>query len=354
MATSKTISTIFDTTSSNAKTTDASTISAANPINQILPTTTATTSVVNGLLGGLATSLIGNSSALTSTLAAAQDATSIINRASNLGNEFTKNIDSLGGQVLSSILTNSGFVGDNAVIVNGLLGASKGKPLSEMIKYQANQVKLVVNGTQQLIKDIKDFDVNSLTSVMSLLNGVMGQGAVASLIDASAELTMLKALNDAALKLGLPQAIDSILGYDTDSVNKRTILLDGLPLAVQQSNLYYIRKTVATCGAGACWARCPDIIGDIIAYYQLPAGVTVPTTAECSEIVQTLGTLSSTWRYANVTGTQKINLSVFYRANDIAKQTLMLDAGLVSPLLIASNFPETDTLTVFKQFYPIY
>ena len=354
MAKSKTVSTIFDTTSSNAKTADASTVAAANPINQILPTQTATTSLVNGLLGGLATSLIGNSSALNSALTAAQDTTALVNRASNLGNDFTKNIDSLGGKVLTSILTNSGFVGDNAVIVDGLLGASKGKPLSEMIKYQSNQVKLVVNGTQQLIKDIKDFDTHSLTSVMTLLNGVMGQGAVASLIDASAELTMLKVLNDAALKLGLSKAIDSIFDYDTDASNKRILLLDGLPLAVQQSNLYYIRKAVSVSGAGACWARCPDIIGDIITYYQLPTGVTVPTSAECSELIQTLNTLSSTWRYANVSGTQKINLSIFYRANEVSKQTLMLEPSLVSPLLIANNFPAADTLTTFKQFYPIY
>lgn len=358
MAQSKTVNTIFQTNSqAETKVVTGATVIAANPINNLIELATATFApITNGLLGGLGSNLLAESKKYDLTkFKNVFDPAGFKDRAKTLGTNLTKNLDSLGGKVLNDVLTNSGYLGDNKEIVAGLLGATKGKPISEIIKYQSNNVKAVINGVESTIKDIKNFDTDSLGSVMTMMGAIMGDPSMAQLIDSSAEMTMLKTLNDAAIYLGIPKAIDHILDYKKDDASARRLLLsDGLPNAVSQSDLYYISRTIDECGVGSILSRQPNIISDILANYTLPQGEWDPQPQHLEQLVATLTRISSTWQFAKVGGEQKIDLNILYKANATARQVLMFDPNLVPAIVIANNFPSQPVKPFFKRCYPYY
>lgn len=337
--------------------TTSSTITGGTPVNNLEKATTAKQEKSNsGMLGKLNDSLagkvligLGNEYNKNK-----YDPKAFYNSVKNIGNNFTKNLDSLGGKVLSNVLTNSGFLGDPSEIVNGLLGASKGKPLSEMIKYQQDQVKVVVNGVDTIIKDLKDFDVESVGSVVAMINGIIGDGALAEALDLGAEFAMLRELNTASLLMGIAGSIDCILEYKKEKKEQRLILLDGLPTAVRMGNIDYINKSIERCGLGSVWSRCPEIITELLVAYRLPEGQPAPTDYSVKLLIEVLDRLKDNWEFLGGVGSQKLNLNVFNKLSQDAALSLGLNARFKDSIAISGVYVPAQFQTSFKTAYPWY
>lgn len=341
----------------NVEVTTSSTITGGTPVNNLEKATTVKMDKsVNGIMGKLNNSLAGKVLTQVGKEYSKNnyDPAALYKSVKNIGNNFTKNLDSLGGKVLSNVLVNSGFLGDPSEIVNGLLGASKDKPLSEMIKYQKDQIKVLVNGAEQIIEDIKDFDIESVGSIVNLINGIVGDENLALALDLTSEFAMLKELNDSSLLLGIAGSIDCILEYKKDKKEQRIILLDGLPTAVRMSNIYYINKTIEKCGLGATWSRCPDIITEILSSYTFPEGQSTPTDGSTNDLVGVLDRLLPRWEYKKGLGKEKLNLNVFNKISGDAASALGLNARFKDCVTIAGTYASPDFTSSFKKAYPYY
>lgn len=337
--------------------TTSSTITGGTPVNNLEKATSVKTDKsVNGLLGKLGGTVAGKAlSAVGKEYAKnAYDAVSIYKKAKDFGNNLTKNIDSLGGQVLTNVLQNSGYLGNPSEIVDGILGASKGKPLSEMIKYQKDQVKFVVNGMSKVVDDIQDFDIESVGSVLTMINSIVGDENLATALDLNAEFAMLKELNNSSLLLGLAGSIDAILEYKKDKKEQRLLLLDGLPVAVSMSNLDYIKKTIEKCGLGATWSRCPDILTSILTNYRLPEDLTTPSEYSILQLIETLDSLAPNWEVKTGQGKVKYNLNVFNNISSDASSSLGLNERFKDIIAITGTYVSMNNQAAFKMAYPYY
>lgn len=358
MSKSKLASTIVSTDGKGkVEVTTSSTITGGTPVNNLEKATTvkmdkSVTGIMgklNGSLAGKVLSQVGKEYSKNN-----YDPAALYKSVKNIGNNFTKNLDSLGGKVLTNVLVNSGFLGDPSEIVNGILGASKDKPLSEMIKYQKDQIKMIVNGTEQVVSDLKDFDIESVGSIVNLINGIVGDENLALALDLTAEFAMLKELNDSSLLMGIAGSIDCILEYKKDKKEQRILLLDGLPIAVRMSNIYYINKTIETCGLGAVWSRCPEIITELLSTYTFPEGQSSASESNTAEFINLLDKLLPRWEYKKGLGKEKINLNVFNTISGDAKSALCLNERFKDVIAISGTYVSPDFTTSFKTAYPYY
>ena len=268
---------------------------------------------------------------------------------------LNKNLDSLGGVVLSNVLKNSGFLGDPDVIVEGLLGATKGRPLSEVIAYQKETVAFVIDGTKNIIKNIKDFDPRSISDVAKMISNVAGDTELAKILDMDSEFAMLKTLNDASIKLGIPKALDYIIDkVKDDKPQMRRVLLDGLTTAIENGDINYISTTIDNVGKGFVLAQSPEIIKQLVSSYQLPADQYIETPELKDQLLSTLEKIDPKWNIYLANGVEIINLSIFESMNDTVKNLLKLDPRYVSSVICASLYPPADTATLFKNYYPMY
>lgn len=354
MATSKITPTVYESTGKDkVKKADASTITAGNPINT-LPEGKSQIGLaknVGGLLG------LNKITGLTKTLkdwekkGVSFDPAVIKERYKNLN----KNLDSLGGVVLSNVLRNSGFLGDPEEIVEGLLGATKGRPLSEVLAYQKETVALVIDGTKNIIKNIKDFDPRSISDVAKMISSVAGDSDLAKILDMDSEFAMLKTLNDASIKLGIPKALDYIVDkVKDDKPQLRRVLLDGLPTALSNGDISYISTTVDQVGKGFVLAKSPEVINQLVTSYQLPPGEFIETEELKDQLLITLEKIDPKWNLHLANGVEVINLGIFESMNDTVRNLLKLDPRYVSSVICASLYPPADTATLFKNYYPFY
>ena len=358
MSKSKLTGTVISTDGSGAvEVSNSSTITGGTPVNNLEKASSVKIDkALTGFSGKLNNSLAGKvlTHVGTAYKKSNYDPTAFYKSVKDLGNNFTKNIDSLGGKVLTNVLKNSGYLGDPAELVDGLLGASKGKPLTEMIKYQKDQIKMIVNGTEKVVSDIKDFDIDSVGSVLSMINGIVSDTNLATALNLTAEFAMLKELNDSSLLLGLAGTIDCILEYKKDKKEQRLILLDGLPIAVRMSNIEYINTTIDRCGLGSVWSRCPDIIAELLASYKFDGDSTYPTEYNKMQLVSVLDRLYTDWEFIRSVGTQKINLNVFTRISSDASATLSLDDRFKEAITIANMYMPREANAAFKSAYKWY
>lgn len=338
--------------------TTSSTITGGTPVNNLEKAATAATDkLATGMLGKFSNSLAGKVLIETGKeyKKNAYDAKAFYNKVKNIGNDFTKNVDTLGGRVLTGILTNSGFLGDPSEIVDGLLGASKGKPLSDMIKFQQDQIKVAVNGIDNVIKDIKDFDVESVGSIVAMINGIVDDGRLAEALDLGAEFAMLKELNVSSLLLGIAGSVDIIIEYKKDKKERRLLLLDGLPTAVRMSNIDYVNKCIDHSGIGAVWSRCPTIITDLLTSYKLPDGQSQPSEYSTKVFIDLLDRLKNRWEYTSSQyGTERLNLDVFNRLSQDANWSLGLNERFKDAIGISGSYVPQVANAAFKTAYPYY
>lgn len=337
--------------------TKSSTITGGTPVNNLEKATSikmdkSITGIMGKLGGSLASSVLNRLGQEYSKNN--YDPIALYKSVKTLGNDFTKNLDSLGGKVLTNVLVNSGFLGDPSEIVNGLLGASKDKPLSDMIKYQKDQIKVIVNGAEQVIKDIKDFDVESVGSVITMINGIVGDDNLAMALDLASEFAMLRELNNSALALGIAGTIDCILDYKTDKKEQRLIILDGLPMAVRMADLTYVKKSVEICGLGAVWSRCPDIITELLSTYKFKEEQTTPSVVTTEELITTLDALAYRWEYSKGVGREKINLNIFNTISSDARSSLALNDRFKDAIAISGTYVSNSASAGFKYAYPYY
>lgn len=338
--------------------TTSSTITGGTPVNNLeKPVSSSQNKLTSGMLGKFSNSLAGKVLIETGKeyKKNAYDAAAFYKKVKNIGNDFTKNVDTLGGRVLTGILTNSGFLGDPSEIVDGLLGASKGKPLSDMLKYQQDQIKVTVNGIDNIIKDIKDFDVESMGSIVAMINGIVDDGRLAEALDLGAEFAMLKELNVSSLLLGIAGSVDVIIEYKKDKKERRLLLLDGLPTAVRMANIDYINKCIDHSGIGAVWARCPTVITDLLTSYKLPEGQSQPSEYSIKVFIDLLDRLKNRWEYkSSEVGTERLNLDVFNRLSQDASWSLGLNERFKEVIGISGVYVPQAANTAFKTAYPYY
>lgn len=363
-APAKTINTVVQSTGDAATSvvTDATTISAATPINNVKTLYQLTqASKITGILGKVNTTLKSDTFKLGfALLPAIANPKAALARVKEFNKQGIKNItnyyDKLGGQMAANALENLGLpdTKENNALLDGLLGANRDKPISQMFKDTKDTVKLVIGDSEQTIRDIKNWDAQSISGVVQMINTIAGNDDLATALDLGAEFAMLKTLNDTALDMGLYGVIDVILKDRTDTKLRRNLLLDGLPRASKNGDLGYIELTLKEASLGSVYARCPNILTDILSNFRLGDERKYPNGDDFTLLTGTLDKLASNWQYVEGLKDNTYNLALFSSMNDQAKQTLSLDSNLIGPVTIASSFSTQDTYLAFKACYPFY
>lgn len=205
-------------------------------------------------------------------------------------------------------------------------------------------LKATIGGAEIIIEAAKANDAKSFTE---LLKKATGSTEIIEFLDLEAEAAILDHLLDQAIQLGIPQAIDIILGKIEDDNLKRKSILRNIRTSAIYSELNYIRKAIEYIGSEGVLSKVPDIIVLICRYYSLPKRT--PSSEYDDKLDYLLGTLSlisPTWMNTYRNGTLVSNLAPFTNASSDCEKLFMRRGLTKTNMMIAKKYRKKSILEV--------
>ena len=151
-------------------------------------------------------------------------------------------------------------------------------------------IMATIDGAESLLNPENYEDAKSFTE---MLKGLTGNSDIAALLDMETEFAVLDSLINQAVELGIPQAVDHILGeFQNDALRKRA-LVRNIRRSAMNSQLGIVEQGISELGRHRVMQRVPDLHAIILRYYRFPSGTTTQDystqigRASCRERVYT-------------------------------------------------------------------
>lgn len=205
---------------------------------------------------------------------------------------------------------------------------------------------------------------------IGILQRVLGDGALASMLDLEAEAALLTTAINASMEVGLYEALDEIKRVDSISTYAwERALWDSTPSIIQSANLDAIERLLAEQSGKNVLGKVPTAIATILQNYRLPDGITASgRPAERLKLVTVLTLIDPVWdRYDRTKGvvepsededvpendpTVCVRFDVFSGIGESAAG-LLQEIPLYQPaILLANRFQPMSLQQAAKELYP--
>lgn len=242
-------------------------------------------------------------------------------------------------------------LGPQGLVAN--LKASSADRAAALISAQTGigDVRVVVGDVEHIRKLTEHVD--SAQDVVNLMNAVTGNSALGKISIIKNQMAVIGGVMSLATRLRIPEAIDAILGHLGSDKERREVTLDTLRQSIMNSDLYAIGKTLDFAGANGVLARVPDAIALLVAFYQLPAGVSSPNDAVRDQLINILNRIDPHWHEYKRDTTYINNLTNFTYANDVCLSVLARSSTYTVPCMIAKTYPSVSILQKAKDYQPL-
>jgi hypothetical protein len=247
-----------------------------------------------------------------------------------------------------------GVAGPNLTGIPGLSKTQTGlaeKYLGELIGSDNTDL---VNKAGKLFKIGNGIDTSSASGLMKGIAKLADFPDFANIADQHSFTASALAYLDTAISMGIPDAIDVLLGKIKDDKLKRKRILANVRGAVLRADIPIIKKIISYIGARAVVDQVPDACVYILAAYNFPRG-TLPKDYPGlrAELLGLLEELDSEWDRERRNGVLVSKLDPFTRISRAAKSILQLQPDYDVPMAMALTYKKVDLNAVLKKSYPL-
>ncbi len=272
---------------------------------------------------------------------------------------------SLSGKSLKDVMTKgllknklgsrvSGVAGPNLTGVPGLSKDQAGlaeKYLGELIGSENTDL---INKAGKVYKIGNGIDTSSASGLMKGVAKLADFPDFANIADQHAFTANALAYLDTSIAMGIPDAIDVLLGKIKDDKLKRKRILANVRGAVLRADIPVINKIISYIGARAVIDQVPDACVYILAAYNFPRGTLPKQYAGLrAELLELLNTLDPEWDKERRNGVLVSKLDPFTRISRAAKSLLQIQPDYDVPIAMALTYKKVDLNAMLKKSYPL-
>ena len=208
-------------------------------------------------------------------------------------------------------------------------------------------LKVAYNGVETAVKNM-----DSLTAggIVDVLNSLSGESGILSLFDLDAEAAGLRYFLGLATDWGLVDLVDDIIKKMQDSDDLNEMLEDLAIRAAKNGNFASCKSLCEKMGQSRTYAIIDDIIGSLMASYQISETETRPYTTIGNEILAFFAWISPKWDH-DTTEPELFNLRYYMKATADMREVLSHTAK--HPQAVVSGNVKLNQLTaVVKESFP--
>lgn len=211
-------------------------------------------------------------------------------------------------------------------------------------------LRVDIDGSERFISSA---DYKSATGVADIINTVTENDTLVKVLDLETEAAFIGSLVDAAVRMRIPEAIDSLLDSMSDQDEARRVASLTLAQAARQSDLTALNKIIDRIGAAKALAKEPTLISMITMYYQIPPKKNRNQHgALLSELLALLNRLDAKWDKVDRDGTEIPALEPFTYASEDALTLFRRHSDYKDRALFAREYPSRDLMQLGRRLYP--
>lgn len=208
-------------------------------------------------------------------------------------------------------------------------------------------LKVAYNGVDSAIKNM---DAVNASGIVGILNSLAGESGILSLFDLDAEAAGLRYFLGIATDWGLVDLVDDIIKKMKDSDDLNEMLEELAVRAAKNGNFNSCKSLCEKMGQQRTYAIMDDIIGSLVAAYQIGTAETRPYTAVGSEILAFFSWISPSWDH-DATEPNLISLRYYIKAT-AGMREILSHTEKRAYAAASSNVKLSQFVTVVKESFP--
>lgn len=262
--------------------------------------------------------------------------------------ELKKDVQALQNQISSAIT-------DGIGTVRGLTDSVLGPAEDALWKLQQIPFDKITDGKywMDIAVGSSVSDINSLGNITKRLLGNV-DGLIDGYKDKYAELSLAIGIGDHAVTLGESSVLGAVIDKYGTEASLRESIINRFPDAIAQGNTALVKTIIEKFGAAYVLVKYPTAVQLILTSYRMPVGATVNDFPVLGQsLLEVLNMLDPNWSGLKTVPNATHNLKVFTNASLSAQRVLAGVSGLGYVLKVAANFPNSDPLSVARNYYPL-
>lgn len=259
------------------------------------------------------------------------------------------NLENLKTSLVTNLLGSIGFTDNPEALAKGLLGLPGGTdPINVLLDGNPN-LKMVYGGVK-FAKDIKNMD--DAKALATLANAISGDSQLAKALDMQGEFNMLGNFLTLASVVKANDAVDTVDDRLETPEEKERFFITTVDTAVENSNIYLLKRAIQYSGSDKVLAKKPDTIESLLSNYELPDETKAPRQQDLDDLLEVLVLLNPDWDKYSRNGVLVTDLGVFASAGEPAKSVFNLNAVYREYYMFLEAYPSEDLMALAKRNYP--
>lgn len=274
--------------------------------------------------------------------------TVLANISANLGIN-KESLNNLKGNLLTNLLSASGYIDQPGAVANALLGVPGSLSAQDLVLNQYPQLKIVVNNVEHFRKG-GDFD--EVGAATTILKNVLGNQDVIQMLNLGTTVNAINAVTGVLAEYRIPEITDLIMSRLESRKEKEAYLTVSVPTAIKTSDLYLIQKGIDELGVERVKALYPNIVEELLTSYKHPTEDNVVSTENLNKLYTILNLFDQNWDKYTRNGVPVKNYGVFEKISKDALELLELDVSRRADVLIAKQLKKVDVVISFRKENP--
>lgn len=274
--------------------------------------------------------------------------TVLANLSTNLGIN-KESLNNLKGNLLTNLLSASGYIDQPSEVANALLGVPGSLSAEQLVLNQYPQLKIIVDNVEHFRKG-GDFD--EVGAATTILKNVLGNQEVIEMLNLGTTVNALNAVTGILAEYRIPEITTLVLSKLRSEKEKKEYLSGGVPNAVKSSDLHFIQMAIDELGVARVKSLYPNIVEELLSNYIHPFEEDVVTVTNLNKFYGILNLFDSNWDKYNRNGVLVKNYGVFEKISKDALELLELDVSRRADALIAKQLKKVDVVISFRKENP--
>ena len=245
----------------------------------------------------------------------------------------------VGNNLMSDVLKGVGFTGSVDDVIKSFKDPINFRTIIDAAGEQNATLKMIIGDVESIISEA---DLHSAQGISIVINKLTGNDELTKILNMDPKISVIKGMVDEAMRLGLPEAVDTLIESFDDDESKRKLRLFSTVNAANNTDLDFIEKQIDSqdIGSGAIVSLTPDITSSILKNYDLKGNN--PGIEDAQKLMRILSKLDSTWMSYDRGGDHIDNLSSLTDASTDALRVLLKDPATYVAALISGDIDMPD------------
>ncbi len=218
----------------------------------------------------------------------------------------------------------------------------------------SNIYQEVVGVVAGVTRDFNTGNMKDARGLFNMINQITGNNKLAEFFDVGAEANLLSGVFSEAIRLGVPDAIETMVTQSKSKKAADYALRANVVVAVSYSDVATTALMLDQLGAARVKADLPDAAKRLLSNYAFPAETTPDEyAAQYTLLKEVMDQLEPGWGFYSRDGQQVNDLTLFATASEDARTLLAMQPEFAEAALIAPSYSTVPLMSSLKSKYPM-